>query len=77
MAKKLSKLEFQFPGLLGTFPMLKQEAKKKFDNWTLEIIPFIQHPIQMDRTERSNFLGGKRLCFIIIQLCYNELWPFS
>ena len=27
--------------------------------WTLEIIQFIRYPIQMDRTEKSNFLGEK------------------
>ena len=26
--KNLSKFQFHFPGLLGTFPMLKQETKK-------------------------------------------------
>ena len=27
--------------------------------WTLEKIDFIRYPIQMDRTERSDFLGEK------------------
>ena len=59
------------------FPNAKTRNEKQFDNWTLEIIPFIWYLIQMDRTERVNFFGGKSLLLIVIQLCYNELWPFS
>ena len=55
-----------------------KKVKKKFLlAWTSEIIQFIRYPIQMDRTERSNFFGGKSWLFIVIQLCYNRLWPFT
>ena len=37
----------------------KKMKKKNLLAWTSEIIQFIQYPIQMDRTERSNFFGGK------------------
>jgi hypothetical protein len=37
----------------------KKIKKKKLLPWTSEIIQFIRYPIQMDRTERSNFLGEK------------------
>jgi hypothetical protein len=76
--KKLSKFQFHFPELPRTSLMLKHKTKKKrFDNWTLEIIPFIRYLIQMDRTERVSFFGGKCLLLIVIQLCYNELWQYS
>ena len=55
----------------------KKMKKKILLAWTSEIIQFIQYPIQMDRTERSNFFGGKGWLFIVIQLCYSGLWPFS
>jgi hypothetical protein len=45
--------------LFRNFPDAKTRNEINFDNWTLEIIPFIQYLIQMDRTERSTFLGGK------------------
>ena len=42
--KKLSKFQFHFPELPRTSLMLKHKTKKKrFDNWTLEIIPFIRY----------------------------------
>ena len=37
----------------------KKMKKKILLAWTSEIIKFIRYPIQMDRTERSNFLGEK------------------
>ena len=56
----------------------KKMKKKILLAWTSEIIQFIRYPIQMDRTERSNFFwGGKCWLFIVIQLCYSGLWPFS
>jgi hypothetical protein len=55
----------------------KKMKKKKILAWTSEIIQFIRYPIQMDRTERTNFFGGKCWLFIVIQFCYNGLWPFS
>ena len=45
--KKLSRFQFNFPWLLGTSPISKQETKK-FCNWTLKIIPFIPLGKQMD-----------------------------
>ena len=49
--------------------LLLKGAKSFFDakkmkkifllTWTSKIIQFIRYPIQMDRTERSNFFGGK------------------
>ena len=37
----------------------KKMKKKILLAWTLEIIQFIRYPIQMDRTEKSNFFGEK------------------
>ena len=48
--KKLSRLKFHFPGLLGTSLMSKQETIFFFHNWTSEIIPFIRFGKQMDGT---------------------------
>ena len=45
-------------------------------NWTSEIIPFIRLGKQMDRTQIF-FEMSKVAFFIVIQLCYNELWSFS
>ena len=47
--KELSRFQFYFPGLPGTFPMSKQELIF-FYSWTLEIIPFIHFGKQMDKT---------------------------
>ena len=75
--KKPSKFQLYFSGVLKAFSRLKKWKKKKFLlAWTSEIIQLIRYPIQMDRTERSNFLGGKGWLFIVIQLCYSGLWPF-
>ena len=57
--KKPSRFQFHFSGVLETFSMLKNKKQKNLLTWTLEIIQFIRYPIQMDRTERSNFFGGK------------------
>ena len=75
--KKPSQFQFYFSGVLEAFSMLKKWKKKFLLAWTSEIIQFIRYPIQMDRTERSNFFGGKGWLFIVIQLCYSGLWPFS
>ena len=45
----------------------KKMQKKILLAWTSEIIQFIRYPIQMDRTERSKFFGGKGWLFIVIQ----------
>ena len=54
--------------------MSEQETIFFFHNWTLEIIPFIHFGMQMDGTF---FEMSKVAFFIVIQLCYNKLWPFS
>ena len=46
-SKKLSRFQFNFPGLLGTSLMSKQFF---FYNWTLEIIPSIHLGKQMEGT---------------------------
>ena len=60
--KKPSKFQFYFSEVLEAFSTIKK-MKKKILAWTTEIIQFIPYPIQMGRTERSNFFGGKRLTF--------------
>ena len=73
---ELSKSQLYFLGVLEAFSMV-EKWKKNLLAWTLEIIQFIRYPIQMDRTKGSNFLGEKGWLFIVIQLCYSGLWPFS
>ena len=46
-------------------------------NWTLEIYPFTCLIKKMNRTKRFKFFLLKCLCFIVVQLCYNNSWPFS
>ena len=53
------------------FPNAETRNEKQFDNWT-----FIRYQIQMDRTERSNFLGEKCSLLMVIQLCYDDFWSF-
>ena len=69
MTKNRASSQFHFSVMLKVFLMKKNE--KKNANLALEIIKFIRYQIQMDRTERSNFLRGKGWLFIVIQLCYN------
>ena len=53
------------PRASRNFPDVKTRNEIFFYNWTSEIIPFIC------------FEMSKVAFFIVIQLCYNELWPFS
>ena len=52
--QKTEPVPILLPRAYRNFPDVKTRNEKKFDNWTLEIIPFIRYPIQIDRTKRSN-----------------------
>ena len=58
------------------FPDVKTRKIFFFHNWTLEIIPFIGFWMQMVMNKKF-FWDVKSCFFIVIQLCYSKLWPFS
>ena len=43
-----------------------RKQKKVENNWTLEIIPFIQYSIKIDRTERSKIFGKNVVFYKVI-----------
>ena len=61
--QKTEQVPILIPRATRNFPNAKTRNKKKFDNWTLEIIPFIQYPIPMDWTEKSKTFG-ENVCFL-------------
>ena len=75
MAKKLSRFQFNFPGLLGTSPMSKQDTKY-FSIIVLWRISHLFIWVSRWTGPRISFEKSKVLFFIVIQLCYNELWSF-
>jgi hypothetical protein len=70
---KTRQVPIPLPRAPKNFPHAKTRKEKIYiiGHWTLEIIPFIQYPIQINRTERSKILG-KMFVFIVIQLCYGK-----
>ena len=71
---KESKIQFHFPGLLGTgtLPMLKQETKKIY-NWMLEIIPFICFENHNEEPRDLEFMGANFDIYLsavlILEIC--------
>ena len=57
--QKTEQVPIPLPRAAGSCFEAKKMKKIFLLAWTSEIIQFIQYPIQMDRTERSNFFGGK------------------
>ena len=74
--QKIEQVPILLPRASRNFPNVKTRNEIFFHNWTSEIIPFIRFVMQMDRTQKF-FEMSKVAFFIVIQLCYNELWPFS
>jgi hypothetical protein len=74
--QKIEPVPIPLPRASRNFPDVKTRNEKKIYNWTSEIIPFIRFGKQMDRT-RIFFEVSKVAFFIVIQLCYYELWSFS
>jgi hypothetical protein len=64
--KKLEQVPISLPRVSRNFLNVKTRNEKNFYNWISKIIPLIHFGKQMNRT-----------FFIVIQLCYNKLWPFS
>jgi hypothetical protein len=73
---KIEQVPIPLPRASRNFPDVNTKNEKKIYNWTLEIIPFIRFGKQMDRTYKI-FEVSKVAFFIVIQLCYDELWSFS
>jgi hypothetical protein len=73
--EKTEQAPIPLPSASRNFPDVKTRNKNVFYNWTSEITPFIHFVKQMDRT--WNLEMSKVAPFIVIQLSYNELWPFS
>jgi hypothetical protein len=48
--QKIEPVPIPLPRASRNFPDVKTRNKKKFYNWTSEIIPFIRFGKQMDRT---------------------------
>ena len=57
--QKTKQVPIPLPRASRNFPDAKLRNEKKFDDWTSDIIQFIRYPIQMDRTESSNYSGRK------------------
>jgi hypothetical protein len=74
--QKIEPVPIPLPRASRNFPDVKTRNEKKIYNWTSEIIPFIRFGKQTDK-DLEIFLKGQKLQFLVIQLCYYELWPFS
>ena len=74
--QKIEPVPIPLPRASRNFPDVKTRNEIFFHNWTSEIIPFIRFGMQM-AGPRYFFEMSKVAFFIVIQLCYNELWPFS
>mgnify|MGYP007015711510 CR=1 FL=1 len=74
--QKIEPVPIPLPRAFRNFPKVKTRNENLFHNWTSEIIPFIGFGMQMDWT-RNGFEMSKVAFFIVSQLCYIGLWPFS
>ena len=70
--QKIEQVPIPLPRASRNFSNIKTRNNFFFYNWTSEIIPFICFGKQ-----RFSFEMSKVTPFIVTQLCYNELWPFS
>ena len=74
--QKIEPVPILLPRASRKFPDVKTRKVIVFHNWTSGIIPFIRFGMQMDRTKKF-FLDVLSCIFIVIQLCYNDLWPLD
>ena len=74
--QKAEQVPILLPRASRNFPDVKTRNNFIFYNWTSEIIPLIHFGSRWTGP-RFFFEMSKVPPFIVIQLCYNELWPFS